>query len=132
VAACILTAAGCGSSTATLDAGAIRRQATTLHGLAGEGSVMAIATADGDLLSAYRRVHAGELADASVGTSDALAAPVQTDALVPVARRLRAEAIATAAAFRTLAEPSVSPAEARAARATFAGTAAVTAELSDG
>ncbi len=125
-------ATGCGSSGGPLDAGALQRQATTLHGLAGEGSVMAIATAAGDLTGPYRRVHASELADASTSTSDALAAPVTTDALAPVARRLRAEAVAVAAAFQVLARPTVTPAQAQAARATFARTAAATAELSGG
>jgi hypothetical protein len=129
VALVLAAAAGCGSSGAPLDAAAVTSQATTLHGLAGEGSVIATATARGDLTTPYRRVHAGELADAAASTSDALTRPVTSDALVPVARRLRAEAVAVAAAFRALAAPAVSPATARAARATFARSAAVTAGL---
>ena len=53
----------CGSSGGPLDAAALDTQATTLHGLAGEGSVMATATEAGHLLGPYRRVHSRELAD---------------------------------------------------------------------
>ena len=129
VAVALAASAGCGSSGAPLDSSALTSQATTLHGLAGEGSVMATATARGGLLTSYRQVHAGELADAAASTSDALGKPVASEALAPVARQLRAEAVAVAAAFRVLAAPSVSPAGRTGARATFARSAAVTGRL---
>ena len=76
-------------------------------------------------------MHAAELADASTSASEALAAPTMSDRLTPVARRLRGEALAVAAAFRVLAQPSVTPAEVRAAQAAFARAAAVTGRLGD-
>ena len=59
---------------------ALTMQATTLHGLAGEGSVMATATEQGDLLGPFRRVHARELADEAGRRGDALDAPVVDEA----------------------------------------------------
>ena len=128
-AAALLTltlAAGCGSG-GTLTASSLEQQATTVHGLAGEGNVMATAASHGDLTGPYRRVHAAELGDAAASAATALAAPVASDALAPVARRLRAEALAVERAFRVLAAPSISPAEATAARAAFTRSATVTA-----
>ena len=116
----------CGSSGGSLDQAALDQHATTLHGLAGEGSVMATATEQGDLLGPYRRVHARELADEAGLAATALEADVVDESLADQQRQLHADALAIAEAFDALAAPSVDPAEARRVNDAFERTASST------
>ena len=116
----------CGSSGGPLDQAALDQHATTLHGLAGEGSVMATATEQGDLLGPYRRVHARELADEAGLAAAALEADVADESLADQQRQLHADALAIAEAFDALAAPSVDPAEARRVNDAFERTASST------
>lgn len=88
-------------------------QATTLHGLADEGSVMATATEGGHLLGPFRRVHARELAEAAGLIASALDAEVADESLRDRQQELRAGAMAIAEAFIALAAPSVDAGQAR-------------------
>jgi len=121
----------CGSSGGPLDQAALTMQATTLHGLAGEGSVMATATQQGDLLGPFRRVHARELADEAVAAATALDAPVTDEALRDQQRQLQAEAMAIAQAFTELAASSIDAEQARRVTDAFERSASATSKLAD-
>ena len=116
----------CGSSGGPLDAAALDTQATTLHGLAGEGSVMATATEAGHLLGPYRRVHSRELADEAGLVAAALDAEVADESLRDRQRQLHADAMAIAAAFTALAAPTVDAGQAQRVNDAFERTAAST------
>lgn len=109
----------CGSSGGPLDAAALDLQATTLHGLAGEGAVMATATESGHLLGSFRRVHARELADEARVAAVALDADVADAGLRDRRQQLHADAMAIAESFIALAAPSVAAGQAQRANDTF-------------
>ena len=101
----LLLLGACGSSGGPLDAAALETHATTLHGLAGEGSVMATATEGGQLLDPYRRVHARELADEATLVASALETEVADESLRDRQEQLHADAMAIAEAFVALSAP---------------------------
>ncbi len=119
----------CGSSGRPLDQAALELQATTLHGLAGEGAVMAAATGRGDLLGPFRRVHARELADEAALAAAALDAPLADTALRDRQQQLQADAAAIAKAFTELAASSIDAEQAGSVNDAFERTAATTAKL---
>jgi hypothetical protein len=116
----------CGSSGGPLDAAALDQHETTLHGLAGEGSLMATATEKGDLLGPFRRVHSRELADEAGLAADALDAEVADQSLADRQHQLQAEATAIAEAFIALSAPSVDPEQARRVNEAFERSASST------
>jgi hypothetical protein len=121
----------CGASGGPLDEAALADQATTLHGLAGEGAVMAAAAERGHLLGPFRRVHARELADEAALTTAALNAPVADEALREQQAELRADAEQVQEAFLVLAAASVDADQARQAGAAFERSASRTEKLAD-
>jgi hypothetical protein len=123
--------AACGSSGGPLDRAALAKQATTLHGLAGEGAVMAAAAEKGHLLGPFRRVHARELSDEAALAAAALDAPLADGALREEQAQLRADAAAIQKAFITLAAASVDPGQARQAGDTFERSASTTEKLAE-
>jgi hypothetical protein len=124
--ALLLLLGGCGSSGGPLDAAALDMQQTTLHGLAGEGVVMATATGAGGLLGPFRRVHSRELADAADLVAAALDAEVADQSLRDRQRQLHTEAMAVAAAFIALAAPSVDSGQAERVNDAFQQAASAT------
>jgi hypothetical protein len=119
----------CGSSGGSLDQAALQLQATTLHGLAGEGAVMAAAAERGHLLGPYRRVHARELADEANVAATALESPLADPGLRDELQQLQADAGAIEQAFTALAAPSVDSSQARRAGDAFEHGAATTSKL---
>jgi hypothetical protein len=126
-----LLLAACGSSGGPLDQAALANQATTLHGLAGEGAVLAATAEKGHLLGPFRRVHARELADETALAAAALDAPLADEALREEQAQLRAAAAAIQQAFITLAAASVDPGQARQAGETFERSASTTQKLAE-